>query len=282
MEGRVAILLRNESDRTVEARDDGQISDIHQITTLIVNLYMIGKPKESGAADWVLVDTGIGRFANKIIGAAEERFGVGSKPKAIILTHGHFDHVGTVMELADHWEVPVFAHSLELPYLTGRKDYPPADPTVGGGLMAGISPLYPNEGIDLGGRIEPLPSDGSVPSLPEWRWIHTPGHTPGHVSLFREKDRTVIAGDAFITVKQESALSVMTQTREIHGPPAYFTTDWQQARESVRKLAALNPATAYTGHGQPMFGRDLAGQLETLARDFDRLAIPDQGRYVHQ
>ena len=42
--------------------------------------------------------------------------------------------------------------------------------------------------------------------MPGWRWVHTPGHTAGHVSLFRDADRTLIAGDAFVTTKQESAL----------------------------------------------------------------------------
>jgi glyoxylase-like metal-dependent hydrolase (beta-lactamase superfamily II) len=43
-----------------------------------------------------------------------------------VLTHGHFDHVGSVIELADYWNVPVYAHKLELPYLVGQMDYPPA------------------------------------------------------------------------------------------------------------------------------------------------------------
>ena len=73
-----------------------------------------------------------------------------------------------------------------------------------GGLWAWSSFLLPNRGIDLGKRVQPLPADGTVPGLPEWRWIHTPGHSPGHVSLFREQDRTLIPGDAFVTVKQES------------------------------------------------------------------------------
>ena len=59
-----------------------------------------------------------------------------------------------------------------------------------------------------------------------WRWIFTPGHSPGHISLFRDSDRTLIVGDAFVTTKQESLMSVMTQRMEMHGPPMYFTPDW--------------------------------------------------------
>jgi len=118
--------------------------------------------------------------------------------------------------------------------------------------------------------------------MPGWRWVHTPGHTAGHVSLFRESDRTLIAGDAFVTVKQESALAVLTQKPEVHGPPAYYTTDWSAAWRSVEELESLRPQKAVTGHGVPMVGHELRAGLRTLARDFDRLAIPRQGRYVRR
>lgn len=253
------------------------LPDLINLRTMIVNLQMVGSP---GSGDWVLVDTGIGNFEGSIAEAAEKRFG--RPPASIVLTHGHFDHVGNVKELADRWDVPVYAHEIELPYLTGREDYPPGDPSVGGGLMARLAPMYPNRAIDLGSRIHPLPMDGTVPGLPEWRLIPTPGHSPGHISLFRERDRTLIAGDAIITVKQESALAVISQEKELHGPPMYFTPDWDAARESVRRLEALNPALAVTGHGVPMSGEELAVSLKRLARDFDELAVPEQGRYVEE
>jgi glyoxylase-like metal-dependent hydrolase (beta-lactamase superfamily II) len=253
--------------------------DVLSLQTLIANVCFVGFP-EAGPGTWVLVDTGMAGTGGQIRGVAEERFGPDRPPACIILTHGHFDHVGTVKELSEAWDVPVYAHERELPYLNGERDYPEPDPTVGGGLMAWVAPLYPNEGIDLGDRIHPLPADGTVPGLEGWRWIHTPGHTPGHISLFRAADRVLIAGDAFITVKQESAIAVMLQEQEVHGPPSYFTTDWAAARESVQRLNDLRPAVAATGHGVPMGGSELARQLAELAAQFDEAAVPDQGRYV--
>ena len=50
----------------------------------------------------------------------KERFGENNKPKAIVLTHGHFDHVGAVVDLVRKWDVPVYAHEAELPYLTAE------------------------------------------------------------------------------------------------------------------------------------------------------------------
>lgn len=249
--------------------------DLLSLRTLFVNVCFLGQP---GSRSWIMVDTGINGFTDSIIRMAEERFT--GPPLAIVLTHGHFDHVGTVIELVQHWGAPVYAHPLELPFLTGMKDYPPADPSVGGGFMSNVSFLYPNEAIDLDDRIMNLPEDGSVPGAPGWRWLHTPGHTPGHISLFQEKSRLLIAGDAFITVKQESALAVIRQEKEVHGPPAYFTTDWQAAKESVQLLAGLQPSTVVTGHGHSMRGTELLTQLGQLAEDFDERAVPKQGKYV--
>lgn len=249
------------------------------LRTLIANVVFVREPG-SHSGDWILVDTGVGNSGKQIRAVAEELFGKASRPQAIVLTHGHFDHVGSVKELAEHWDVPVYAHPLELPFLTGEADYPPPDPSVGGGLMARISPLYPREGIDLGDRVHPLPADGSVPGAPGWRWIHTPGHTPGHVSLFRESDKVLIAGDAFTTVKQESALAVMLQEKGVHGPPAYFTTDWEAAEASVEWLDALEPSAVVTGHGLPMKGEALHEQLEELAHHFESVGMPKHGRYL--
>jgi glyoxylase-like metal-dependent hydrolase (beta-lactamase superfamily II) len=146
--------------------------------------------------------------------------------------------------------------------------------------MALMSRLYPRGPVNLGDHVRELPSDNSVPNFPEWRWIHTPGHSPGHVSLFRDSDRTLIAGDAFVTTKQESLLAAITQRPELHGPPAYYTTDWDKARDSVRRLAALRPAAIATGHGRPLAGADATERLDVLARDFDSIARPEHGTYV--
>ena len=77
-------------------------------------------------------------------------------------------------------------------------------------------------------------------------------------------------------------LAVLTQSQELHGPPMYFTPDWSAAQRSLQTLAALEPEVAATGHGIPMVGASLRDGLRTLARDFERQAVPSQGRYVRQ
>jgi glyoxylase-like metal-dependent hydrolase (beta-lactamase superfamily II) len=246
----------------------------------IVNVYFHGAPN-AGDGRWVLIDAGLHGADGRIVLAAEELYGEGTRPAAIVLTHGHFDHVGALRDLALLWDVPIYAHELELPYVDGRSAYPPPDPTVGGGAMAALSRLYPRGPIDVSEWLRTLPADGAVPGMAGWRWVHTPGHTPGHVSLYHAADGTLIAGDAFVTTKQESMLAALTQRPELHGPPAYYTTDWESAKESVRRLSALEPEVVATGHGRPLRGALMREGLHALARDFDTLAVPRHGRYVN-
>jgi glyoxylase-like metal-dependent hydrolase (beta-lactamase superfamily II) len=146
--------------------------------------------------------------------------------------------------------------------------------------MALTSPLFPEGPFDFTPWIRELPDDRAVPGMPGWQWLHTPGHARGHISLWRPSDRTLIAGDAFITTKQESAYAVMTQETEIHGPPMYYTPDWDSARESVRRLAALEPEAVITGHGRPLHGEEMRRALHRLADNFVEIAVPKHGRYV--
>ncbi|UOQ92711.1 MBL fold metallo-hydrolase [Halobacillus shinanisalinarum] len=265
--------LMDDGWHMAHAEAEQVLDDLAFYRTLIANVIFIGK---KDTENWVLIDCGVNHYSKRIIEAAEKRFGT-HPPKAIILTHGHFDHIGSAKELAKHWNVPIYAHPLEMPFITGEKSYPVANSAIGGGMFSLLSPFFPRDPINLSKWVQPLPKDGSVPHLKEWRIVHTPGHTPGHVSLFRDHDRTLVAGDAVITVKQESSMAVFIQSQHIHGPPAYFTHDWHAAEQSAKKIARLNPKTILSGHGLPMEGELMQEQLTQLAMNFKDYAIP-----VHQ
>lgn len=260
----------------VAASSEEILPDILILKFTIVNAFMIKQPEKK----WVLVDTGLENSFEYIVTESEERFGKSTRPESIVLTHGHFDHTGSVLTLAERWNVPVYAHALEMPYITGKKDYPRGNPDTDEGLVAKMSAYFPHRSIDLGFRAVELPSDGSIPGMAGWTWIHTRGHTEGHISLFRERDRTLIAGDALTTTKQESFLSVLTQKEQIKGPPAYLTPDWAAAKESIEFIRTLNPELMLPSHGKPMSGNELNEHLQLLTAHFNEIAVPESRRYT--
>jgi len=243
--------------------------DVAVVPMAIVNAYLVGT-RDS----WVVVDTGMPGNSGTLARAARKRFGPDSRPGAIVLTHGHFDHAGSASRLADLWSVPVCAHRLEWPYLTGKSAYPPPDPTAPG-FFAGLSRLFPSRTVNLGDRLTDLNMRTPFRGLDGWESYHTPGHTPGHVAFFRRSDRVLLAGDAFTTMDLDSAVGTLLKQPKICRPPVPATTDWNEARISVEMLASLKPKTIGAGHGHPMSGA--ADQLQYLA---DHFTPPAHGRYV--
>jgi glyoxylase-like metal-dependent hydrolase (beta-lactamase superfamily II) len=253
---------------TTNVVDMDQVAEgVRGLRVIFVNVFGI----EHSDGNWSLVDAGLSIAKGRIHDWAMHQFG--KAPVALILTHGHFDHIGAARDLADAWDIPIYAHPLEFPYLTGQQSYPPPNAAAGGGAMSLFSPLYPRGPVDLTDRLRPLES------VSGWEVIFTPGHTPGHVSLYRAEDRLLLAGDAFCTTKSEAFFeAAVDQDPELHGPPAYFTWDWPEAGASVRKLAALLPTRVAPGHGKPVHGEDVAGRLTQLAAKFYEIAVPDNRR----
>ena len=265
------------------ARADGRIdegtaelaADVAWRRIAFANIVLVGAP---GAGDgrWVLVDAGPPGAAATIERAAAERFGEEARPAAIVLTHAHFDHTGSLEELLRRWNVPLYAHPLELPWLGGRAAHPALDPSAGEATMARLAPQLPGAPLDVSRWLHALPDDGSIPGMPGWRWLHTPGHTPGHVSFWRSADRTLLAGDAFATTSAESAYAESAYAPParavLHGPASFLTRDWEQARRSVERLSVLEPERVVTGHGPAMRGSPMRAALHTLAREFERRA----------
>lgn len=230
----------------------------------------------------VLVDCGLPGSHGRIRAGIRELRDGGCTPTAIILTHGHRDHVGAARELSEEYDVPIYAHFLELPYLDGRSQYPPADPTVGGfdGFVSRFLTVQPRR---IGAHLQMLPGsdlevEGAIPEhLPEWRWVSTPGHSPGHISLFRQRDRTLLAGDALATTCMDSWTHGVLKPRRLWRGGTPLTCDWVAARHSVRLLARLQPHAICCGHGRPILDAHAASELGCLAEAFP---LPPRGRYL--
>ena len=224
-------------------------------------------------SSWVLVDAGWENDGPRIRAAVLSLLGPGLAPLAILLTHVHPDHEGAARELAEAWGCPVFAHPAEIPIGTGDfaamvRYAGPLDRWLILPLMRAVGRRR-REAIlaagSLAGVIRPLPLDGAIPGVADWRWIATPGHTPGHVAYVRGRDRVVISGDALVTLAVNSWSGVLRQRQGLSGPPWYTTWDRDAARASIVVIADLEPSVLAGGHGLPLAGPGTAAAVQAFA-----------------
>jgi glyoxylase-like metal-dependent hydrolase (beta-lactamase superfamily II) len=173
----------------------------------------------------------------------------------VVLGHAHADHRGTAPRLGP----PVYCHPdevadaeseaavnsymniSELKYLKPRLLFPT--------LMR----LWNDGPVKVAGTVE----EGD--EVAGFKVIHFPGHAPGLIGLWRESDRVALVSDTIYLV--DSAKLKPLPEGEASVPHPAWAWDHQQAKESVRKLAALKPETVLTGHGEPLKGSDLTATL---------------------
>src|SRR4051794_18048793 len=178
----------------------------------------------------VVVDAGTRGAAGRILGALN-----GTRVTAHAVTHAHADHQGSSRELCARLGVPFWgpadeADALERGDLSAMA---PSNVITRWQLRNWAGPGVPVErGLREGDELDA----GFVA-------IATPGHSPGHLSFWREDDRTLVAGDVLF------GRHPLTGRRGLHEPPARFTLDPARNRESIRRVAELRPKVMVFGHG---------------------------------
>jgi glyoxylase-like metal-dependent hydrolase (beta-lactamase superfamily II) len=204
-----------------------------------INAYVVGE---------VLVDTGIKQSAGKIAGMLE-----GRTISAIALTHAHGDHAGAMKRLSARFGVPVWCGAADREAVeTGRLVLSPTLDRLRLGTIANAA-----AGFD-GAPVARILAEGD-PLTAGFTVVDTPGHSPGHVSFWRESDGTLICGDVFFN------MNPLTTRPGLHQPPDLLTTDPAKNRDSERKLAALEPRTVGFGHG-PVLSDDAARRLRVFVQ----------------
>jgi glyoxylase-like metal-dependent hydrolase (beta-lactamase superfamily II)/predicted ester cyclase len=210
-----------------------------------MNVYLV----EDEGGGVTVFDAGVRSMAKAITAAAAGLGGI----NRVVLGHAHVDHRGSAGRLG----APIYCHPADREDAEGdagahyfhldrlaphaRVIYPPLLRMWDGGPVAIAGTV--EEGEDVSG----------------FRAVHLPGHAPGLIALYRERDGVALTTDAFYTLDIQTGL---------HGAPrvahAAFNQDTEQARASIRKLAELRPSAAWPGHAEPLRG-DVAAQLERAA-----------------
>lgn len=198
-----------------------------------------------------LFDAGISVMVGQLRKATQQLGGV----TKIVLGHAHVDHRGAAPGL----DAPVFCHADEradaegdggLHYQDLSKLMPPAR-----WVYPGLMKHWDGGPVAISGTLD----EGVV--VAGFEVVHLPGHAPGLIALWREKDRLALVSDAFYTVDAYTGLK--TSPRLAHRA---FNLDDEQARASLDKLSLLKPAAAWPGHADPVLG-NVYGALQSVVQD---------------
>jgi glyoxylase-like metal-dependent hydrolase (beta-lactamase superfamily II) len=213
--------------------------------TLIVDEYNdntlvdAGLPDQMEAISAALVDAGIG---------------VGDL-RRIIFTHQDLDHVGSGAALVRQSGARVLAHSADAPYIEGSLRLLKPSPEMleqrpqMRGVLERLEPVGIDEYVEDGTRLD-LAGGAKV--------ISTPGHTPGHISLYLERSKVLIAGDA-----------LRAERGTLNGPNPSMTLEMRTAIQSIRRLADLEIDTIVCYHGG-VVSEDVTGQLRRVVQEASR------------
>ncbi len=193
-----------------------------------------------------LVDTGMpGQFSQLVEAMNQVGVTLGDVHR-VILTHQDVDHIGGLPDLLRErpTNLQVWAHAADRPYIEGEKTLLKANPERTREMLSHMPPAVRSQVEAMfvhlpTGRVNRELMDGEVlPVGGGTRVIHTPGHTPGHLSFFVEAENTLITGDA-----------MLVKEGELQGPNPANTLDMEQATRSLAKLADLPVKMVVCYHG---------------------------------
>ena len=195
----------------------------------------------------VLVDTGTPGKIGKIDGALRDIGRSVEDIRTILLTHWHYDHIGTLGEIVRRSGATVLAHSLDAAVIDG------STPPQLTWIMKLTAPILGKPALAPVDRR--LDGDGPT-GVPGVTALHTPGHTRGHLSYLLERHGGVLfAGDV-----------ATNMSGRVRRPPKPVTPDMPTNEASMRRLAEMEFDTIVFGHGKALVGGAAARFRECAAR----------------
>ena len=213
------------------------VSGVYGIGMGYVNAFLIAS--ENGL---VLVDSGLPKRKDTVLGAVA---GIARQPadlKHLLITHYHYDHIGSLADLTEASAARTYVHPADSAIVRGEEPQPGPNRSsllgkVAGPLLKRMSPEVRAAAVDVELQDgEELPIAGGI------RVVHTPGHTPGHLSFLLPARKVLFVGDAAVNMLR------------LGMPFGVSTVDGEQAKESIRKLAGLEFDVACFGHGRVLKG----------------------------
>jgi glyoxylase-like metal-dependent hydrolase (beta-lactamase superfamily II)/predicted ester cyclase len=173
----------------------------------------------------------------------------------VVLGHGHADHRGAAPALG----VPVFSHEAEKVDAEGDGgahyfDFSRLERLLARMTMPLLLRLWDGGPVKIEGTF----SEGD--EVAGFTVMHFPGHAPGMIGLWRESDRLALVSDTLYTLDPQTGIKGAPRV-----PHRAFNKDTDEARASIRKLAALDPRAVWPGHADPLVGSNLRSDLERVA-----------------
>jgi len=193
-------------------RSDNETSpDIYQLASRGTNVILIAEQ------ELTLIDTGHDGDSSQIINFIHELGRSVEEISLIILTHNHVDHVGGLAEIRRHTSAKIAIHKSDIGEREGKPSVREDEADI---YLEGGEVLEPIGGLEV---------------------IHTPGHTPGCISLFSPRNRLLLIGDA-----------VRKRRKHLHMPLELPNSNMTQAMGSITKISSLDFDCLVFGHGLPM------------------------------
>ncbi|HKW04716.1 MAG TPA: MBL fold metallo-hydrolase [Nitrososphaerales archaeon] len=218
---------------------------VHQVDGVNANCYII----QGSDGSLILIDSGMSKEGKKILeyiqGNLSKKL---SELNTIVLTHAHPDHIRGALEIKNATGARVMIHDMDADYLSGQKKLPTPKGMVGF-LFRLIAPFIRSPSFESDSRLKESDRIGSSLVV-----MHTPGHTPGSISLYDENKKLMFVGDAIISGK-----------KGLEGPPRQFTLDYLQAIDSIEKISSVEFSLLLSGHGRIL--------KATGSEDVKRLAL---------
>lgn len=204
------------------------IPGIHEIRSRISNCYLVVDH------DIMLIDTGMPGNSSKITDYIEKTLKRSLQDiKTIVITHNHFDHVGSLSKMKDITRAKVAIHPADADYIRGKEPF--AGPAFINAIMRLIQIIYRTKPVEP----DILLKDGDL--IGEYRVIHTPGHSPGSICLYNPQNKVIFVGD-----------NLQYKEGKLQSPGERLLPEPEKYEESMKKLAELDIEVILTGHTAPV------------------------------